>query len=121
MHRRFLPRPQDTKVGVQRDSDSLSVGANMSDENVLGFVASGLVLTTFWMRDMLLLRLVAIASNVAFISYGHVAHVVPVLLLHICLLPINLWHVLPLLQSTYSAWLDRNTNLTRAPRMAQGK
>jgi antibiotic biosynthesis monooxygenase (ABM) superfamily enzyme len=91
----------------------------MSDKDLLGFLASGLVLTTFWMRDMLSLRLVAIASNVAFISYGHVAHVVPVFLLHICLLPINLWHVVPLLRSAYSAWLDRNAHLTGVARAAQ--
>jgi hypothetical protein len=42
----------------------------MSDHDVLGFLASGLVLTSFWMRDMLSLRLVAIARNVAFINCG---------------------------------------------------
>jgi len=90
----------------------------MNDHDVLGFLASGLVLTTFGMRDMLSLRLVAIASNVAFISYGYVAHIVPVLLLRTFLLPINMWRVLPLLRSAYSAWLDRNANLTRTPRAA---
>lgn len=37
---------------------------------IAGFVASGLVLLTFAMRDMRLLRTVAICSNVAFIIYG---------------------------------------------------
>lgn len=95
----------------------------MRDEDLLGSLASGLVLTTFWMRDMLSLRLVAIASNVAFISYWHVAHVVSVLLLHTCLLPINLWHVVPLLRSAYSAWLDRYTTSPAChgrPRMSNG-
>jgi hypothetical protein len=66
----------------------------MRDHDVLGFVACGLVLTSFWMRDMLLLRLVAIASNVAFINYGHAAHILPVMVLHAILLPVNLWRVL---------------------------
>ena len=50
----------------------------MNDHDFLGFLASGLVLTAFWMRDMLSLRLVAIASNVAFIGYGYAAHILPV-------------------------------------------
>lgn len=91
----------------------------MNDHDVLGFVASGLVLTTFWMRHMLSLRLVAIASNVAFIGYGHIAHIVPVLLLHAFLLPINLWHVIALLRGAYSAWLVRNASLACAPRAAR--
>ena len=82
----------------------------MGDHDVLGFLASGLVLTRFWMRDMLSLRLVAIASNVAFINYGHVAHILPVMVLHTILLPVNLWHVLPLLRRACAAWLDRDVD-----------
>ena len=37
---------------------------------IAGFIASGLVLLTFAMRDMRLLRAVAICSNVAFIVYS---------------------------------------------------
>ena len=89
----------------------------MNDHDVLGFVASGLVLTTFWMRHMLSLRLVAIASNVAFIGYGHVAHIVPVLLLHAFLLPINLWHVLP----CCVALTPRGSFATRASHARHGR
>ena len=39
---------------------------------VAGFVASALVLITFAMKDMRLLRVTAILSNVAFIIYGSV-------------------------------------------------
>ena len=93
----------------------------MSDHDLLGFLASGLVLTSFWMRDMLSLRLVAIASNVAFINYGHVAHILPVLVLHAILLPVNLWHILPLLRRAYAAWLDRDADGVRAPGAASEK
>ena len=42
----------------------------MPDYEPLGYLASTLVFATFWMRTMLPLRLVAIASNVAFAGYG---------------------------------------------------
>jgi CRP/FNR family cyclic AMP-dependent transcriptional regulator len=41
------------------------------------------------MSDMTSLRLTAIASNIAFIGYGYVAGIEPVLLLHALLLPMN--------------------------------
>jgi len=56
----------------------------------IGYLASLLVLATFCMRDMVSLRVVAIASNFAFIAYGSLAGISPVLLLHVVLLPVNL-------------------------------
>jgi antibiotic biosynthesis monooxygenase (ABM) superfamily enzyme len=93
----------------------------MNDHDLLGFLASGLVLTSFWMRSMLSLRLVALASNVAFINYGHVAHILPVMVLHAILLPINLWHVVPMLRRALATWLERNADLPRVPRVAPEK
>jgi CRP/FNR family cyclic AMP-dependent transcriptional regulator len=61
----------------------------MSYVNVVGFLASGLVLATFGMKDMVQLRLVAICSNVAFMAYGAAMHLPPVWLLHLALLPLN--------------------------------
>lgn len=55
----------------------------------IGFAAAGLVLATFCMRSMSALRWVAIASNVAFIAYGYLEHLAPVMLLHVLLLPVN--------------------------------
>jgi hypothetical protein len=66
----------------------------------VGYLASLLVLATFCMRDMVSLRVVAIASNIAFISYGALAEISPVLLLHVVLLPVN---VLRLSESVRSA------------------
>jgi CRP/FNR family transcriptional regulator, cyclic AMP receptor protein len=54
-----------------------------------GYFAGSLVLATFFMTDMASLRLTAIASNIAFIGYGYVAGIEPVLLLHALLLPMN--------------------------------
>jgi hypothetical protein len=56
----------------------------------IGFGAAGLVLATFCMRSMSALRWVAIASNVAFIAYGYLGGLAPVLLLHMLLLPVNI-------------------------------
>jgi hypothetical protein len=56
----------------------------------LGYAASLAVLATFLMQSMFSLRIVAILSNLLFVSYGYRAHIHPVLLLHSALLPINL-------------------------------
>jgi hypothetical protein len=62
----------------------------MNDHDALGYLASALVLATFSMRDMVALRVLAIASNLAFIVYAALAGIAPVLLLHALLLPMNL-------------------------------
>lgn len=60
------------------------------------WVASLLVFSSFFMKTMVPLRLVAIASNLAFITYallglqsGVFSKVYPILVLHSCLLPLN--------------------------------
>src|SRR5262245_53441552 len=57
---------------------------------VAGYTAASLVFLAFYMKTMIPLRLVAIVSNVAFIAYGAGAHLYPVLILHIILLPLNI-------------------------------
>lgn len=57
--------------------------------DLIGYFASALVLATFCMRDMVALRCVAIASNLAFIAYGGLVDLGPVLILHLLLLPVN--------------------------------
>jgi len=54
-----------------------------------GYAASLLVFSTFYMKTMIPLRSVAIASNVAFLTYGYFASLYPVFLLHLVLLPLN--------------------------------
>ena len=56
---------------------------------IVGYIASGLVLVTFWTNDLRRLRMVAILSNIAFISYGALVWLPPVLSLHLLLLPLN--------------------------------
>jgi len=62
----------------------------MSLIDALGYTASAMVLATFCMTSMLPLRLLAIGSNLLFISFGALAHIYPVLTLHLLLLPVNL-------------------------------
>lgn len=57
--------------------------------DAVGYIASLLVFCTFYMKTMLPLRVVAIASNVAFMTYGLLGGVYPVLALHVILLPLN--------------------------------
>ena len=59
----------------------------------LGYLASALVFATFFMRSRTRLRQVAIASNIAFITYGIIGNVIPVLTLHVLLLPLNIWRL----------------------------
>ena len=59
----------------------------------IGYLASLLVLATFCMRSMVALRAVAIVSNVAFITYGWLVGIDPVLVLHVVLLPTNVWRL----------------------------
>jgi len=69
----------------------------------VGYLASSLVLAAFCVRDMLPLRILAIGSNLAFMSYGWLADLRPVLLLHLVLLPTNLLRLWQLLQARASA------------------
>ena len=57
----------------------------------VGYLASALVFATFCMRTMIPLRLVAICSNIAFVVYGFYGGIYPVLVLHVVLLPMNIW------------------------------
>jgi CRP/FNR family cyclic AMP-dependent transcriptional regulator len=66
--------------------------------SVIGYLASALVLCTFLTRTMIPLRFVALGSNVAFITYGALLHLYPVLVLHCVLLPVNAWRLREILQ-----------------------
>lgn len=67
---------------------------------VFGYLGAALTLATFSMKTMLHLRMVGIVANVAFITYGVVGQVHPVLVLHLVLLPLNVWRLHQLRQLT---------------------
>lgn len=59
----------------------------------MGWAAALLTLFTFVCADMRRLRLLALAANAAFIAYGAAAHLLPVMVLHLALVPVNLWRL----------------------------
>src|ERR1700744_3634718 len=65
----------------------------MNPADLLGYAASATVLGTFCMSTMVPLRLLAIVSNVLFASYGGISRIYPVLILHVVLLPINIYRL----------------------------
>ena len=73
----------------------------------IGYVAASLVLATFCARTMVLLRALAIASNLAFIAYGLLAHLWPILLLHAVMLPLNVYRLLE------AAWTNPSLHQVR--------
>ncbi len=70
----------------------------MSVAELLGYVASLLVFTTFYVKTMVPLRTVAIASNIAFMAYALMDQLYPVLVLHLTLLPLNVYRLIQILQ-----------------------
>jgi len=61
----------------------------MTAVDELGYLAASLVLATFCAKSMVLLRMLAIASNIAFIAYGYGAGLWPIVALHTVMLPLN--------------------------------
>ncbi len=55
----------------------------------IGYLGSACVLAAFCMKQMLRLRMAAIAGNVVFIGYAVAAGLTPVLCMNLLLLPLN--------------------------------
>ena len=66
--------------------------------DLLGYAASASVLLTFCMSTMVTLRVAAICSNVLFAAFGALAHIYPVLMLHLVLLPVNVSRLIQILR-----------------------
>lgn len=65
---------------------------------VLGFTAACLMFSTFYMKNMIPLRIVGMASNATFIVYAVNAEVWPLLVLHTVLLPMNFFRLIQMLK-----------------------
>jgi CRP-like cAMP-binding protein len=72
----------------------------MSGMELSGYLAAVLVFMTFYMKTMVPLRLIGICSNCAFITYGFLGGLYPVLILHAILLPPNALHLHQMRQLT---------------------
>jgi CRP/FNR family transcriptional regulator, cyclic AMP receptor protein len=71
--------------------------------DAIGYLASGLVLAAFGMKDIVRLRIVAIGSNIVFLVYGLSLGLTPVWVLHAILLPLNGWRLAEVLGITERA------------------
>ncbi len=63
--------------------------ATIGNQDSIGYLASLFVLGSFSSQTMVSLRALALMSNVAFMAYAYASHLLPVLLLHALLLPVN--------------------------------
>jgi CRP-like cAMP-binding protein len=99
----------------------------MSVTELAGYLAAVLVFLSFYMKTMVPLRVIGICSNCAFIAYGYLGGLYPVLVLHLILLPLNglrLHQMLRLTREVQGAaqgdlnmdWLKPFTSTRRAKR-----
>jgi hypothetical protein len=107
-------RPIALQEGSIRGTE---VRAMMTLSDAAGYVASTMVLLTFLTKDMRLLRLLAIVSNIAFVTYGLLVWLPPVFCLHLLLLPINTVRLREIL-TTSSSPLSATRPLNGRPRSA---
>ena len=86
----------------------------------IGFLAATCVFFTFCMQSMVGLRAIGILSNILFIVYSSESHLVPILILHCLLLPINCYSLTKLLTGrqfvlrSLNIWRSRMTPITSA-------
>jgi CRP/FNR family transcriptional regulator, cyclic AMP receptor protein len=66
----------------------------------VGWAAAVLVFSSFYLKTMMSLRLVAACSNVAFILYALSVSSTPILVLHTLLLPLNMYRLIQNLRLT---------------------
>ena len=64
----------------------------------LGFMAAFLMFSTFYMKNMIPLRIVGMSSNATFIVYASITHVWPLLVLHTILLPMNFYRFIQMVR-----------------------
>ena len=86
--------------------------------DTLGYAASGLTLATFAQRAMMPMRIMAIGANVCFIGYGAIGHFMPVLVLHVILLPINVARLRALIRGPDTGQSQPREKASGAPAIA---
>jgi hypothetical protein len=89
--------------------------------DVFGYAASSLTLATFAQRSMLPMRWLALCANVCFIAYGTLGMYMPVLVLHLVLLPINLVRLHALtVERTAGAKKQGTVSISSPPGLSSG-
>ena len=70
---------------------------------ISGYLAASLLLVTFFMREMVPLRAVAIAASMAWLVFGLSSHIFPIVALHSVLLPLNSFRLIQALRGRTAA------------------
>ena len=92
----------------------------MTTGMILGWVAAGFALTSFLMKDMVRLRLLAMAANAAFMGYGYYENMMPTMGLHAGLLLLNCFRLVQIVKLTIDireATLDSPVSVWLLPHM----
>jgi|688.fasta_scaffold15761_7 hypothetical protein len=72
------------------------------NHDILGWMAALATLACFASSEMLRLRILALVANVAFVAYATQAGLLPVLVLHLVLAPVNAWRLWQLVRARLS-------------------
>ena len=70
--------------------------------DILGWMAALATLACFASSEMLRQRILALVANVAFVAYATQAGLLPVLVLHLVLAPVNAWRLWQLVRARLS-------------------
>jgi CRP/FNR family transcriptional regulator, cyclic AMP receptor protein len=65
----------------------------MNSIDLAGYVAASLVFLAFSMKGIIPLRIVALGSNISFLIYASGLHLMPIVILHLALIPVNCWRL----------------------------
>ena len=95
-------------AGVLDQRIMLELTSIPSQVDLIGYIASLLVLLTFTMRSMMWLRVFGLASNLAFITYAALAELPPIFMLHVVLIAINAVRVAELWRSRSPSHLAKD-------------
>lgn len=66
--------------------------------NLIGYLASVLMFSTFYMKKMIPLRAVGASANVTFVIYAAFFHIYPLLVLHALLFPLNVTRMIQMMR-----------------------
>ena len=80
----------------------------MSWIELVGFCGSILAVWTYWMQEMIPLRIVAVLGCMCFLAYGALINSHPILLMEATLLPVNAYRLFQLLRARPMAGVPIN-------------
>jgi hypothetical protein len=87
----IAPRParQCSRSVTSGLKDALAMECNMNMIDLVGYLAASLVFLAFFMKGIAPLRLIALGSNFCFICYAVSLHLIPIVVLHLALIPVT--------------------------------